>query len=56
MVYSILALAVYIVGILTAYRKMKDWKHSKYEKVAFSVIWPLVAVLYGIHWLHNREW
>ena len=48
-------LAVYVVGIFVAYQKMSAWKHSKYEKVAFCLIWPLVAILYGIHLLHNRK-
>lgn len=48
-------LAVYVVGVIVAYRKMKEWQHSKFEKVAFSLIWPLVAILYGIHYLHNRQ-
>jgi len=48
-------LAVYVVGIFVAYRMMKEWKSSKFEKVFFSVIWPLVAILYGIHFLHNAK-
>ena len=47
-------LAVYVAGAVIAYRKMREWKHSKFKKVAFSAIWPLVAILYGIHYLHNK--
>lgn len=54
MIYAII-LVLYVIGILIAYRKMKEWEHPKYQKVAFSVIWPLVLILYGIHWLHNME-
>jgi hypothetical protein len=54
MIYWILFAVIYVVGIFVAYNKMQSWSHTKFEKVAFSVIWPLVAILYGIHWLHNN--
>ncbi len=54
MIYWILFAVIYVVGIFVAYNKMQSWPHTKFEKVAFSVIWPLVAILYGIHWLHNN--
>ena len=46
--------AVYIIGIFVAYEKMKEWEHPKWQKVIFAVFWPLLAVLYGVHWLHNK--
>ena len=54
MIYAII-LVFYVIGIFVASQKMKEWKHPKYQKVVFSVIWPLVLILYGIHWLHNLE-
>lgn len=53
MIYAFI-LIIYVIGIFVAYKKMENWKHSKYEKVFFSFIWPLVLILYGIHWLHNN--
>ena len=54
MMYWILELVIYFVGVLIAYQMMKKWPHAKFEKVIFSILWPLVAILYGIHWLHNK--
>ena len=53
MFYAFL-LAIYVVGCFIAYKRMEEWKHSMFEKVAFSLIWPLVAILYCIHYLHNK--
>ena len=50
-----LIIAIYIIGGFVAYKKIESWSHPMYEKIIFSVIWPLVGLLYGIHWLHNKE-
>lgn len=52
--YLALILIVYIIGIPVAYKKMESWDHNKFEKACFSIIWPLVLILYGIHYLHNN--
>ena len=46
--------AVYIIGIAVAFAKMKEWKQPKWQKAVFAVFWPLLAVLYVIHLLHNK--
>lgn len=52
---TILLIALYIVGIVVAFMLMKDWKnHNMFEKCVWSLIWPLMAILYGIHWIHNK--
>lgn len=51
---TVIILAVYIIGILVAYNKIRKWDKTGFEKVFFSIIWPLVLILYGIHWLHNK--
>ena len=47
--------AVYIVGIAIAYSVMNDWGQPKWQKCVWAVFWPLVAILYGIHWIHNKK-
>ena len=46
---------VYVLGIFVAYKKMKNWNNKTGEKVWFAVLWPLTAILYGIHVIHNME-
>ena len=48
-------LALYIIGVFVAYNKINEWDNNEFEKVFFSIIWPLVLILYGIHWIHNKE-
>lgn len=54
MIWLIIILAIWVIGIPVAYFwKIKEWEgKSKAEKIYFSIIWPLVLPLYGIHWLH----
>ena len=56
MVYWIIALVIWLIGIFVAYNNfISKWENrSKLEKIYFSVIWPLVLPLYGIHHLHNN--
>lgn len=55
MIFWIIFFAIWILGIPFAYEKMRAWEgHSKFEISAFSVIWPLVGILYGIHWAHMK--
>ena len=56
MVYWIIALVIWLIGIFVAYNNfISNWENrSKLEKIYFSVIWPLVLPLYGIHYLHNN--
>jgi len=56
MIYWIIALVIWLIGIFVAYNNfISKWENrSKLEKIYFSVIWPLVLPLYGIHYLHNN--
>lgn len=56
MFWLIVFLVVWIVGIPFAYKLwIGKWTdHTKFDKLYFSVIWPLVLILAGIHALHNR--
>lgn len=50
-------IVVYVIGIFVAYnRYIKKWEgHSTLEKIYFSVIWPLTAILYLVHAIHNAK-
>lgn len=54
--WYLIILAIWIIGIFIAYNKfMKYWdSQSKFERVYFAIIWPLVLPLYVIHYLHNK--
>ena len=56
MFWLIVCLVVWIIGIPFAYKLwIGKWAdHTNFEKLYFSVIWPLVLILAGIHALHNR--
>lgn len=54
MIYIIIAL-LWIAGIYPAYQKIKEWDNSQFEKVAFSLIWPLIIPLYLIWKWHNKK-
>lgn len=47
-------IALYVVGIFVAYEKIKDWNVNGFEKIAFSIIWPLILILYGIYCINNK--
>ncbi len=53
----IIILAIWIIGIPVAYFwKIQKWEgKSLGEKIYFSAIWPLTAILYGIHYIHNNN-
>lgn len=55
MIFWIIFFAIWILGIPFAYEKMRDWEgHSKLEISVYSVIWPLVGILYGINWARTK--
>jgi len=48
MILSIIIL-VYLLISFGAYKKyISKWNNNKFEKIYFSLIWPLVLILYGI--------
>ena len=56
MFWLIVCLVVWIIGIPIAYKLwIGKWEdHTDFDKLYFSVIWPLVLILAGIHALHNK--
>lgn len=56
MMYWIIALVVYLIGLPIAWHFIKNWtSQTKGEKIYFTAIWPLVLPLYLIHWGHNKQ-
>ena len=54
MIWWILGI-IYIIGIFFSYFKyIKNWKNPTWEKICFSIIWPLVLPIYGIYRLHFK--
>ena len=52
---TVFLIALYVVGIVVTFVLMKDWSdHNLFVKCVWSLIWPLVAILYGIYWLHKK--
>ena len=51
---TIILIVLYVLGAVFAYNKMKNWSHTTIEKIGFAAIWPLVGILYGIYYLHNK--
>lgn len=53
--YWYLIILVYLVGIPVSYKKwIKTWNNTKFEKIAFAIMWPLMVPLYLIWWGHNN--
>ena len=57
MVWIIVAL-VWIIGGLISYECVfKKWDEddaTKFEKIWYAVVWPMVLLLYLVHVLHNN--
>ena len=53
--WILIIIVVYLLGGFITWQKVKSWKHPWYEKADFVIIWPLTLLLYGIHYLHNKE-
>lgn len=51
----VVVLAIWAAGLPVAWRFVKKWNKCKAEKYALTVGWPLLAIVYGIHYLVNRE-
>lgn len=49
-----IVLIVWLVGAFVAYYKfMKKLPNSQFEKVWFSIFWPLTLLLDIVHFIHN---
>ena len=55
MMYTVILILVWLIGALLAWAKMDEWPQKWYERIGFSIIWPLMLILYGIHYLHNKN-
>ena len=54
--WYIILLAIWIIGIPVSYFKfIKNFDNNQFEKITFSIIWPLLLPLYLIHYLHNKD-
>lgn len=49
-----LIISIYILGIIITYDVIKNWNNTNFEKIWFSIVWPILAPLYIIHWLYNK--
>lgn len=55
-VIYVILIAIWIIGIPVAYFKfIKNFDNYVFEKVIFSIIWPLLIPLYIIHYFHNKK-
>lgn len=56
MIYWIIALIVWLIGIPVAYNMVtKKWDgQDKASQIYFACIWPLIIPLYIIHYLYNN--
>lgn len=53
MVWGIIILILWLVGIPVSYFTIiNKWENSKFEKIWFSCIWPLLIPLNLIHRIH----
>lgn len=52
-VLTVLIVILYLAIAALAYKyAIKDWNNKEWEKVIFSLIWPLTLVVWGIYKLH----
>ena len=56
MIYGIIAAIIWIVGIFLVYKYYfkESTSNTKFEKIYFSIMWPLLVPLYVIHYAHNK--
>ena len=56
MIYWLIALVIWLLGIPVAYNKVtKKWEsQSKAEQIYFACVWPLLLPLYPIHYFYNK--
>lgn len=53
--WYLIVLVVWLAGIGIAYNKfISKWDNSTFEKIWFSIVWPLLIPLYLIHWVNNK--
>lgn len=56
MKWLIIILVIWIIGMFVAYKKyISKWDNSMFEKIWFSILWPVLLPLYGIWYLHNKN-
>ena len=52
-VLIVLLVLLYLAGAFVSYKyAISKWDNKEWEKVAFSLIWPLTLILWGIYKLH----
>lgn len=52
---TLICVLIYLVLAYFAFTKfIKNWKNQTWEKIIFSLVWPLAIPLYGIWSIHNK--
>jgi hypothetical protein len=55
--WYVILVVLWVIGALVSYKMfISKWDNTIVEKVYFSIIWPIVLILYGIYRLHKIEW
>lgn len=55
--WYVILVVLWVIGALVSYKMfISKWDNTIGEKVYFSIIWPIVLILYGIYRLHKIEW
>ena len=50
---TLLIVLIYLVIAFVAYKYfISKWNNKEWEKVVFSLIWPLTLIVWGIYKLH----
>lgn len=53
-VILIVFIAIWVLGMPVAWGKFGKWDCTKGERVWYTIIWPIAAILYSIHLIHNK--
>lgn len=56
MIYWIIFIAIYVIGFVITWFKVKKYftNNTWYEKAVACILWPVILILYLIHYFHNK--
>ena len=54
MILAIIILVYLIISFLTFKKWVCKWNNTEFEKVMFSLIWPLILPLYGVRKIQEK--
>ena len=49
----LILLAIWVLGMIPAYNKIKEWEKGTFETRWYTIFWPVLILLYPIHKVHN---